>query len=76
MGDDRTFDKIVAGAHAFENKEMNRQQKLREYFALPQRGTIRDKKNDNIQAGGDILISQNEPATTKMNSQSGIQGPG
>ena len=76
MGDDRTFDKIVAGAHAFEDKEMNRERKLREYFAQPQRGTIRDKKNDNIHAGGDILISQNEPATTKMNSQSGNQGPG
>ena len=66
MGDDRTFDKIVAASVAKERYETDRERKLKDYFMQPQRGTMRgNKMNDGaigstIQAGGDILITQNE----------------
>lgn len=41
MGDARTFDKIVAGSIAKENSIVDREKKLQEYFAKPQRGTMR-----------------------------------
>ena len=34
-GDDRTFDKIVAGSIARENYEIERERKLKEYFKQP-----------------------------------------
>ena len=75
MGDDRTFDKIVAASVAKERYETDRERKLKDYFMQPQRGTMRgNKMNDGaigstIQAGGDILITQNEQPS-KIQGQS------
>jgi len=62
LGNDRTFDKIVAASITKESSEMNRERKLTEYFTQPQRGTMRGVARMNegipgIQGGGDILIS-------------------
>ena len=45
QGNDRTFDKIVAQSVAKENYEINREKKLQEYYAQPQRGTMRGGKD-------------------------------
>lgn len=47
IGDDRTFDKIVAQGHSKEANEVNREKKLQDYLAKPQRGTVRGQGAQN-----------------------------
>ena len=69
-GNDRTFDKIVAGAKARENAELERERKLQDYYAQPQRGTIRGAGK--LQEGGNnsSAIKETKAANQGLSSRS------
>ena len=50
----RFFERVIANGTTYEQKKEDRERKLREFLAMPQRGSVTQKLNDNI---GDTMAS-------------------
>ena len=77
----RTFEKIVAGSQASEAAEIERERKLGEYHAQPQRGTQRGGKDNQFKAAQDNYINRQEnpiqkAAASQKQGQSNRSQPG
>lgn len=44
----RFFERVIANGTTYEQKKDDRERKLREFLAMPQRGSVTQKLNDNI----------------------------
>ena len=57
FGNDRLFDKIMKKGHAYEDAQANREKKLSEYIAKPQRGARFDATAGFAPAKNEIVVS-------------------
>ena len=67
----RLFERVIAKGTAYESMKEDREKKLKDFLAQPQRGTIQPKLNENA---GEVISSNTKIQTTNTNQKPSLKG--